>query len=182
MSGKFSFHLGSPDGRRQLPPKVIVGQRENESNTHVLLKLLGFLIFHRERLRIEVNLHNDNIPFEPDIVELDYELRPKLWIECGDCGVQKLDRLAVKVPEAEIWVLKKSRSEAEQLCHAMTKAGLRRNRYHLMGFDNAMMEELLEILRPRNQVLWVLCDCEPPALQFDFNGLWFDTTFSMFHH
>ena len=37
------------------------------------------------------------LAYVPDVVQLDYELRPKLWVECGECTVQKLDRLAVKV-------------------------------------------------------------------------------------
>ena len=89
MSSRYNFYLRSEDHRRALPPKVIIGQRENESDRHVLVKLLTYLLFYRERLQIEAQLHNDNIPFEPDLVELDYELRPRFWAECGDCGVPK---------------------------------------------------------------------------------------------
>ena len=93
---KFSFDLKSEERRRDLPPKIIVGQKENESARHVLLKFLAYVMFFRERVQIEARLHNDDIPFEPDIVALDYSLHPILWVECGDCGVAKLDKLAVK--------------------------------------------------------------------------------------
>ena len=102
MSAKYSFDLESQERRRALPPKIILGQRENESARHVLLKFLAYVLFFRERVQIEPRLHDDSIPFEPDIVALDYSLHPVLWVECGDCGVPKLDKLAVKVPEAEI--------------------------------------------------------------------------------
>jgi hypothetical protein len=179
MSGKYSFHLQSRDRRRDLPPKLIVGQRDNESNRHVLLKLFGYLLFYRPRLHVEANLHDDNIPFEPDLVELDYHLRPALWVECGECGITKLSKLAAKVPGAEVWILKRSFVEAQHLLYELGKAGLRRGRYNLIGLDEAMFEEVCSLLRPRNTVLWVAGGFDPPYIQFDFNGLWFEAPFEV---
>ena len=76
MSGKFSFSLQSSDKHRALPRKLIIGQHETETPRHVVLKLLGFLLFYREGLQMEPRLHDDNIPFRPDLVCLDYQLRP----------------------------------------------------------------------------------------------------------
>jgi len=179
MPGKYSFHLQSADPRRDLPRKLIIGQRDTETPAHVLLKLLGYLLFHRERLQIEPPLHDDNIPYLPDLVQFDYTLRAALWIECGECNLQKLDRLAVKVPEAELWVLKRSPAEADSLLRLMTKHELRRDRYQVIGFDVAMFDELEGLLRPRNEVFWVAGTFDPPGLQLDFNGLWFDTAFEV---
>ncbi len=181
MSAKYSFHLESHDRRRALPDKIILGRQDNETVTHVALKFLGYLIFFRERLQIEANLHTDSIPFVPDLVQLDYELRPKLWVECGECGVGKLHKLAVKAPEAEIWIVKPSPAAAEHLFQEMAKEELRRQRYHLIGLDPAMVEEFCALLKPRNQLLWVSGEFEPPNLQFDFNNLWFDATFTVRH-
>lgn len=182
MNAKYSFDLVSQDKRRDLPGKIILGQNDNETVAHVMLKLLGFLIFYRERLQIEAALHQDSIPFTPDLVQLDYELRPKLWVECGECGVSKLHKLAVKAPDAEIWILKRSPADAEHLRRAMEKEELRRGRYGILGLDRAMFEELCGLLRYRNEVTWVRGDFEPPQLQFDFNGLWFDAPFTLLRH
>ena len=122
--------------------KIVVGQEEIETTNHVMLKLLAYVLFYRERLQLEVNLHQDSIPFKPGLVQLDYELRPKLWVECGECSVAKLDKLAVKVPEAEIWVVKKSPDEVDSLMRGMAKEKLRRDRYHLLGFDLEVFQEL----------------------------------------
>lgn len=182
MAGKFSFHLASADKRRALPGKVIIGQHDTETTTHVLLKLLSFLLLFRERLQIEPRLHDDNIPYLPDLVQFDYTLRPSLWVECGDSGIEKLDRLAVKVPEAELWIVRRSGTEAEHLLRLMAKHGLRRNRYHLVGLDTGMIAEIEGLLRPRNEVFWVTGTFDPPQLQFEFNGLWFDAPFQVFRH
>jgi hypothetical protein len=177
VSAKYSFRLESKERRHELPGKIIVGQEETETINHVMLKLLAYVLFYRERLQVEVNLHQDSIPFKPDLVQLDYELRPKLWVECGECSVAKLDKLAVKVPEAEIWVVKKSMAEVENLMRAMAKEDLRRERYQLIGFDLDMFEELCGLLSSRNQFTWIGGGLEERQMQFDFNGLWFDTAF-----
>ena len=178
MSGKYSFDLKSEERRHPLPPKIVIGQKENEGTKQVILKFLAFVLFYRERLQIEPRLLDDNIPFEPCVIQLDYSLRPSLWVECADCGVGKLHKLAVKVPDAEIWVIKRSPADAETLYHAMEKEGLRRDRYGLVGLDPAMFDEMCGLLVPRNQLTWFAGGFDPPHLQFDFNGLWFDTTFA----
>lgn len=182
MSAKYIFDLRSEDRRRSLPSKIIIGQKENESLRHVVLKLLGFLIFYRERLQIEGNIHNDNIPFEPDLVQLDYTLSPVLWVECGECGVSKLNKLAVKVPEAEIWVLKPSFPDAEHLVALMKKEDLRKDRYQIIGFDQEMIGELCGLVTNRNSILLVHVDFEARQMQFDFNSLWFDTSFLLLRY
>ena len=179
MSAKYSFTMRSEDRRRALPHKLIVGRRETETPKHVLLKFLAYVLFFRERLQLDTELHDDNIPFVPNLVQLDYELRPALWVECGECSVAKLDKLAVKAPEAEIWVVKSSPDEAEELWQAMRKADLRRDRYKLLALDAGMFEELHGLLAPRNTLFWVRGEFDPPNVQFDFNGLWFDASFTV---
>jgi uncharacterized protein YaeQ len=182
MAGKFSFHLASADKRRAFPGKIIIGQRDTETTTHVLLKFFGYLLLFRERLQVEPRLHDDNIPYLPDLIQFDYTLRPALWVECGECSVEKLDRLAVKVPEAELWVVRRSAPAAEDILHRMAKHGLRRDRYRVVGLDADMFEEVEGLLRPRNEVYWVAGTFDPPQLQFDFNGLWFDAPFGLWRH
>lgn len=180
MSAKYSFNLTSEDRRRaDLPRKVLVAQHETETVAHVTLKLLSFLIFWRPRLQIETNLHQDDIPFVPDLAQLDYQLRPALWVECGECTVTKLHKLATKCHDAEIWVVKKRPADLEHLRHAMKKAELRENRYQLLALDQAMFDEVCGLVQPRNDVTLFACEFDPPRLQFDFNGLWFDAEFTV---
>lgn len=179
MSSRFAFDIECPDKRLNLPSRLIIGRDELETTADVLLKFLGFALFHRERLQLGVPLHDDNIPFVPDLVQLNYEMHPSLWVECGDVTATKLDKLAVKVPEAEIWVVKRSPAELETLQREMAKHDLRRNRYHLLAFDPEMFDEALASFAPRNKLFWHRGDFDPPALQFDFNGLWFDCEFQV---
>jgi uncharacterized protein YaeQ len=129
MSARHVFNLRSADPRRVLPVKILLVQDATETFTHILLKILAFLMFQRERLLIEPSLDDDHLPFRPDVAQLDYEGRITLWIECGECLVEKLDRLAVKAPYGEIWAVKKSPDEAEELLRKMARGGLRKGRY-----------------------------------------------------
>jgi len=52
MGAKFVFTLKTDDKRRQLPYKILLGQQENETANHILLKVLGYLLFFRERIEI----------------------------------------------------------------------------------------------------------------------------------
>lgn len=108
MSSKFNFDLRSDDWQRKLPEKIIIGRSDLETDENVVLKLLAYVLLYRERLQISPQLHNENIPFIPGVVQLDYQLNPALWVECNDCTVQKLDKLAVKVHDAEIWVMNRT--------------------------------------------------------------------------
>ena len=181
MSAKFSFNLTGQDSRRKFPTKIIIGQADTETIIHVGLKLLGYLIFFRERIQLETRVPSDAIPYVPDLVQLDYELRPRLWVECGECSIAKLDKLAVKAPEAELWVLKKSFAAAEETIAAMRKEGLRTNRYKIMGLDGELFTEMCEVIESRNDLFWVkMCD-DPSELHFDLNAFWFEMPFRVMH-
>lgn len=179
MSAKYGITFTSQEARRPLPPKLILVQHETETIAHVALKLLAFLLFARERLQVEPSLHNDDIPFQPDLVQLDYALRPALWVECGECSVAKLHKLAVKAPDAEIWVVKKTPADAQNLMRAMEREELRRDRYGLIALDPEGFEEVCRTLQPRNEITLFGADFDPPQMQFELNGLWFDLAFTV---
>ena len=100
MAGKFSFRLQRASPRRDFPNKIVLRQQDSETPT-MLMAGLGDLLSSGS-IQIDVNLDMDSIPFRPDVVELDYEMRPRLWIECGECSVNELDKLAVKVPRRNL--------------------------------------------------------------------------------
>lgn len=174
MSAKFSFQL-SGEGRHQaLPHKLLIVQQIADTEVHILLKLLGYLLFFRERLQMSVNLHMDTIQYVPDLVELNYEMRPVFWAECGDCSIKKLDKLAVKAPEATVWVLRESFEEVDNVLRQMKKNDLRQGRYRVVGFPAEMIREMAGLLDARNHVHWGVGLLDPPNVQFDFNECWFD--------
>ena len=179
MANKFTFQLHSEDRRRPFPHKVIVGQGFNESIRHVAFKFLAYLLFFRERIQVETDVQNDNIPFVPDLAVLAYDMRPILWVECGECSVSKLHKLAVKCPDAEIWVVKANREDADHLLASMEKEELRRERYAVLALEPEFFDEVCGLVRERNEVTWFRGGFDPAEMQFELNGLWFETTFEI---
>ena len=180
MANKFTFTLTSDDRKRPLPHKIIIGLGVNESTRHVALKFLGWILFFRDRLSIDTDVQNDAIPFVPNLVELGYDMRPLLWVECGDCSTAKLHKIAVKCPEAQIWVLKRSTDEAQALLKTMAKEEFRKGRYGIIAFDTDFFSEVCELLLERNTFHWFRGDIEAGTMQFELNQLWFDTQFEVF--
>jgi len=178
VSAIHSFHLQSGDGRLTLPPKLVLHRRAEESEDLILLKILGYLLLYRERLQVEPRLHDRDIHLVPHLLQMDFELHPALWAECGECEARRLKKIAIKVPDAEIWLLRESPEAASELLRLMEKQKLRRNRYNIVGFDPDMFEELRAHLKPRNEVFWVGAGFDPPGMSFDFNGLWFEAPFT----
>jgi uncharacterized protein YaeQ len=174
VTAKFTFRLASKIANHPLPPKILVTQEPAEPLDHVLLKVLAYVLFYRDRLQIEPRLHDDNIPFIPDLVQLDFELRPALWIECGETPARKLDKLAVKVPQAEIWLMQRSPAALAAARGEMHRCGLRNDRYRLLALEAVMFDEALGLLRERNEIVLYRCDLAGGQVQFDFNGVWFE--------
>ena len=76
-------------------------------------------------------------------------------------------------------MVKRSPAEAELLLRDMARHDLRRNRYRFVTVDPEMFDEALASLSSRNEVFWARGEFDPPQLQFDFNGLWFDCEFQV---
>jgi hypothetical protein len=45
-----------------------------------------------------------------------------------------------------------------------------------------MFGELCGLMQGRNELFWVEGTFEPPRMQFDFNGLWFDAPFTVLRY
>lgn len=152
----------------------MVGLKSTETQDHVLLKALGFVICYRDRMEIEKRVPRDDIQLVPDLVQLDFRLEVSFWGECGDCTVEKLNKLAVKVPEAEICVLKKCPAESFELLRKMDKAKLRKNRYKIITFNSDDFVDLKNHLELKNSIYLCSVDLDTGEIQMDFNGLWYE--------
>jgi hypothetical protein len=61
----------------------------------------------------------------------------------------------------------------------MAKGELRTNRYGIVALDHTMFDEMSGLLRQRNSLNWYGGGFDPPGMQFEFNGLWFDASFDV---
>ena len=59
------------------------------------------------------------------------------------------------------------------------KAGLHRNRREFLALEVDMVAKRHSLLTLHNTLFWVRGESDPPNMQFEFNGLWFDAPFTV---
>ncbi|MEW6777809.1 MAG: YaeQ family protein, partial [Bdellovibrionota bacterium] len=128
--------------------KVVLGRTEYETDEHVLLKLLAWLLFFHPRIVIEKKMEGD---FEPDLILEDYDGTVKLWIECGRVSVNKLDKLTRRYPDARLYVLLASERDIPMMVKNIEKKVERLSRIRLVAFKEKVVDSLLPVFSDRNE-------------------------------
>ena len=174
ISTKLTFALGSDEKSRKLPSKIVVSQSQNEKLDHVLLKALAIVIFHSDRLRLDVDVELPRVPFVPDLITLALDGRPELWIECGEVSLHKLEKLTLKLGDADIWIVKKNAGEVSKTVEQARRNIRRLSRVRLLTFDPGFIPELLALATGSNSLHLVKL-VTGEMMQLVFNDLWFET-------
>lgn len=150
------------DGRHGVwgrPLSLTLYKRSGESRDHVMLKLLGAVfcagLGPELTVVVEPPLRVDG--YKPDVVAMGDDVeRPRLWVECGDTAVFKLDRLSRALGEqTPIMVLKKGRHIASALRTSMDEAMARPRRAVVVGFDASAIDALGDAMGGRRADLVV---------------------------
>jgi hypothetical protein len=64
----------------------------------------------------------------------------------------------------------------------MEKSELRKDRYRLIGMEAELFDELIGLTTGRNALTWFKGTFDPPEMQFEYNGLWFEMPFLLVNH
>ena len=138
--------------------KIVLESRAGESDRHIALKLLAYLLFRDEAdglpLRIEQGVGQRH---KPDLVATDPDTGAvRLWIDCGDIGVKRLGRIAGSNKGARIIVVKATAGEALAYARAagrfLPPPAERAAPVVYAGFDEDFLPSFLRALRGRNDV------------------------------
>lgn len=97
-----------PTGRFGLEVRVFLMKGRGETMRHVLMKLLGFLVYHEDGMAIEASA---NQHYKPDVVSFRPDGQPRTWIDCGTTGLPKLDKITHKNRETRFVIVKPSLRE-----------------------------------------------------------------------
>ncbi len=144
MIEKYTFDLEGPRLKRK---KLILVKTDSETRFHIILKVLGYILFYDPRLRVEVPV---GMTYKPDLVIEDETGKPELWIDCGYVPVKKASSLPKKLKNTRIVLIKKTRREMENFRNLLKD----RVEGHLefLAFDPGFVEEAAEALRRINLV------------------------------
>jgi uncharacterized protein YaeQ len=134
--------------------RIVLELRDGESMAHIVLKILAMAMFHQPGLLIEPNMDEDR--YKPDLLVRHEDHRPRLWIECGQCRVQKLDKITFKHYEAEVVMLKRTEREAREIMQRCIGEVRRLQAIEFIGFDSGFVDRIADSLLGRNDIIAIL--------------------------
>ncbi|MCG3203632.1 MAG: hypothetical protein KCHDKBKB_00303 [Elusimicrobia bacterium] len=117
MKIRAELHLGDFSG------KVILAAKPEEKADHLAMKLAAFTMFLPMGPIVEPSTDHPGLAgldIRPDVCTLNEAGEIDVWIECGEVSINKLDKLARRLPETRIVVIKSDRRQALHLRERLT--------------------------------------------------------------
>lgn len=154
---KYTLTIEGGDASPSQREKIITESREGESERHMALKFLAYLLFSGETdglpLRIEQKVDQRHTP---DVVAADPATGEiKLWIDCGQIEPKRLERIVSGNRNARIVVVKATQNEMAGYIKAANRelpTADKRARVEYLSFDDAFVDTLASELRGTNTV------------------------------
>src|SRR5690348_10834142 len=144
-------------------PRVIFSSPPGESTWHVALKLLAYLIYHRRNPLVERPVGQR---YKPDLVVVR-DGRVRLWIDCGETSLRKLERVVTANPAARVVIVKDTLRHLESYMKLADAALVDPARVIYLAFGDTLVDDLARALRQRNRIRFTM---GPAGLQVELNG------------
>lgn len=130
---------------------IILRKTASESISHILLKLIAYLLFFGDNLCIETEAHQH---YKPDLVQFDPEKTWKVakWVDCGTIDVRKLLKVGVHNKTADIIVLKSSEEGTRVLKEKVDKKLKQASHIRYLIFKKEELNKLELLLKNRNEI------------------------------
>ena len=145
-------------------PRVIFSSFAGESTWHVALKLLAYLIYRQRHPLVE---HGVGQRYKPDLVVLGDDRRVRLWIDCGETSLRKLERVVTANPVARVVIVKDTLRRLEAYRKLAPRDLQEEPRLLYLAFGDGLVDGLAGAMRQRNRVRFAR---GPAGLEVDLNG------------
>ena len=134
----------------QISRKIVLVTQENETPEHLALKLAAFILFFKINPNIEISSKNPaiaNQEFKPDLVAFNEAGEISHWIECGNVATNKIEKLAKRLSNAKIILLKELPREAENMRRILNKNEVRnKEQIEIWSFPENQFQEWIQAL------------------------------------
>lgn len=156
--------------------RIVLETRAGESMVHIVLKVLAMAMYHDEGLMVEPSM-DDEERYRPDLLIRHDDYRPKLWVECGQCRVSKLDKVTFKHYDAQVKMLKRTAREAGEILERCKGEVRRIENLECIGFDGGFVDHVAAALTGKNDLVAIISGRD---LQFVVEGETFETKIHRF--
>lgn len=135
--------------------KLVLELRENEGMRHLILKILAMALYFDRKLLVEPTM-DDEDRYDPDLLLRSDDYRPLLWVECGQCRVQKLDKITFRYYDARVIMMKATQREAIDIAQRCKGEVRRIQAIEFVGFDPGFVDKLAETVMGRNDIIAII--------------------------
>jgi len=159
--------------------KIFAGKKffrigQGESLDHVVLKLLGFILFHEYSPEIEYSI---GWKYKPDLIAFDDNDKIILWVECADVAPAKIRRIMQKYPDARLVVLKPSDHKARGFSKIFEDEKKEGVKIEITGFDDGFVDHICRNLFDRGTIE---AKIEGNTIEILINGKFFASELHIF--
>lgn len=130
--------------------RVLLTKRRGESLRHVMMKLLGYMLFYHPELRVEMSAQQH---YKPDLLRVDATGQPVQWIDCGQTALLKLDRISQRNPETWIDIIKSTPGELALYQQHAQKRLRYPERVRYWSFEPTFIRQLGALIHGRHEVI-----------------------------
>ena len=147
MIEKFTFELHAP----KVPEgqKIILVKDLCELRNHVVMKLIAYLLYYHAELKVEVSA---DMHYKPDLMIPGDHGVPKLWIDCGQIALKKVEALAMKLKNTRVIIVKETKRELDVFKKMVDKKVDYSERLEFLTFDPGFILSVSNALQRTNHI------------------------------
>jgi len=166
MIEKFTFDIVSP----KISRKLILVKNVGERREHIVLKLISYILFYEDRLKIEPDLGTH---YKPDLAVEGEHGVAEVWIDCGQISLEKAEKLSKKARATRLIFVKESLEELIRFKATVDKKAEHADRIEYMAFDSGVISHIANQLDRSNE--WTLYDVDDNTIGITFGDNVFET-------
>jgi len=147
MIEKFTFEVCAP----KIPPqtKLILVKDVCELRAHIVMKLLAYLLYYTPELKVEISA---DMHYKPDLMIPGEHGVPRLWIDCGQVALKKIETLAKKLKNSRVIFIKPNQRELDVFKKMVDKKIENSEKLEFLAFEPGFIESLGHALKRTNHI------------------------------
>ena len=114
-----------------------------------MLKFLSYLLCYRPGIKVEYRIEQH---FQPDLIVEGEHFQPLLWVDCGNTALKKLDKVATKNHNCDIYIVKENEYQLRAYYQKAQKRVKHAERVQFICFEEKFVSALVDSLRRTNEV------------------------------
>ena len=135
--------------------KLLLVARPEEKIDHLAMKLAGFVMFLPMSPTVEPSSDHPALAgfdVKPDVLATDAAGDIRLWVECGEVSINKLDKVSRRLGQARIVVIKSTLPQARRLRETLNEEVRQGHRVEIWSWMPGDFETWLKAMAEKVEI------------------------------